>query len=95
MTKNDPFFNRNCDHHPPVCSRNFIGDIIAGHLVFDGFGAMNAAKRGLDDRKDHVRYKGDTKPKDSRSGIAEGVYFRIQIRGKFLKSGLDRPAASI
>ena len=47
--KHNPLFIRNCDHHSPIGSRNFIGKIIARHLVFYDLGSMNAAKRSLDD----------------------------------------------
>ena len=56
---------------------------------------MDTGKRGFYDTQNDVHYKGDTKTKQRRAGIAQGVYFRIQMLRQMLKSGFDCPAISI
>ena len=56
---------------------------------------MKASKCRFYDGKDHVGYKCHTKTKKGCPRIAKRVDLRIQMFGKLLKSGLDRPAGSV
>lgn len=93
--KNSPIDFRDYQHHTGIGSGNFSRHIILRNLGINIAVTMGGTECRPDDGLPIKRHQGQTKSKQGRFGVAQGIDFRMQMAFQFLKRGFNAPPVSI